>query len=290
MFTEHDLEVVVIPGNHDIDAYRHDVFLGDACTVLTERPFEHWTPPTEAFRITGVPYRERPDDEFLLALEDRAPFDGPEILLLHCSLDAPFDPNEAGQEETTRYFPVTEALLTELEFDYYLAGHYHNPHIVPFRDGSTFTYPGTPASTRTTETGTRQVARLDTQSGVSFDALDSFHYVTQSFTVVPGNEDAVLQEIEAWVDRQATEWADATVAVEGFIERPEAEFHDALREATGTAKLTDRTRDVQHILSQPLFQAFERKLDQREWDEEVTQRVWKRTVEVMSRLEHAGGP
>lgn len=91
LFTGRPYQIVLIPGNHDVEAYRGDVFFGDSCTTLTQEPFEQWTSPDESLRITGLPYMERADDDLLIALQDREPFEGAEILLLHCSLDAPFD-------------------------------------------------------------------------------------------------------------------------------------------------------------------------------------------------------
>jgi len=146
-FSGRPFDVVVIPGNHDVAAYRGDVFFGDACTVIAADPFGHWTAPDGDLRITGLPYRERPDDDLLLALQDRTPFDGTEVLLLHCSLDAPFQDDDPGDDGGRHYFPVTERLLAELDFDAYLAGHYHAPHQLSLPNGAPFTYPGTPAST-----------------------------------------------------------------------------------------------------------------------------------------------
>ena len=86
LFSNRSFEIILIPGNHDIEAYRGDVFFGDSCTVITEEPFGYWTAPDGNLRITGLPYRERPDDDLLLSLQDRDPFEGTEVLLLHCSL------------------------------------------------------------------------------------------------------------------------------------------------------------------------------------------------------------
>ena len=63
LFSNRPFEIILIPGNHDIEAYRGDVFFGDSCTVITDEPFEHWTEPDESLRVTGLPYREYPDDD-----------------------------------------------------------------------------------------------------------------------------------------------------------------------------------------------------------------------------------
>jgi DNA repair exonuclease SbcCD nuclease subunit len=80
----------------------------------------------------------------------------------------------------TRYFPVTETVLAELDFDYYLAEHYHRPHLVQFETGAGFAHPGMSAATRRSETGRRRVVRLDPDDGLAFEPLDTYHYLESS--------------------------------------------------------------------------------------------------------------
>lgn len=287
VFADRPFEILLIPGNHDVEAFRGDIFFGDVCTVVTGDSFSHWTAPTGDLRITALPYRSRPDDDLLLALQDRDPFDGPEALLLHCTLDAPVDA-ETGDEGARRYFPVSESLLAELGFEYYLAGHYHSSHRVPIGENSTFTYPGTPASTKTSETGRRHVSILDTDDGLSLAPIETFHYAHRRFTVVPGDEEAILEEIRSWVDTNAIERAETTVEVDGFVAMDEATFAAALEEATGPATVTDDTRGVAHVQSHPLYRAFEAELEETDWDEETRQAARQRTLEVFTHLS-AGG-
>lgn len=285
LFTDRPFPVVVIPGNHDGDAFEGDVFFGDACRVLTDDPFEQWVDPAEQVRITGIPFRSAPDDDLLFALRDREPFAGTDVLLLHCSLDAPFDGHETGDESDARYFPVSRNALADLGFDVHLAGHYHSQHRLELADGSTFVYPGSPASTRTTETGRRRVALLDTDAGaVEFRPLDTFRYERGRFTVTPGAEDRVLSRVRSWASEHAVAEAAATVHVDGFHATDEAAFHERLVAAAGDAEVTDDTRNVRPVLAHPLFAEFEAELEARDWDEETTTAVRERTVEVFARL------
>ena len=288
LFSNRSFDIVLIPGNHDVEAYRGDVFFGDSCTVITDEPFEHWTAPDENLRITGLPYREYPDDDLLLALQDRDPFDGAEVLLLHCSLDAPFDDHETGAEETRRYFPVTEELLAELGFDYYLAGHYHSAHKVSFSNGGEFTYPGTPASTSTAETGQRRVSILDPERGIDFETLQTFHYVEREFTATPGAEAELLDTVRAWAEQHVRESVDASIQVTGFIEMEEEAFHEALTSAASPAAVTNQTRSVEYILAHPLFRSFEDELEETDWDDETKAQVSHRTLDVFSELTARG--
>lgn len=283
LFADQPFEILLIPGNHDIDAFRDDVFFGDSCTVMGTEPFEHWTAPGGDLRITGLPYRERADDELLLELQERTAFDGTEALLLHCSLDAPFD-THTGDEGTRRYFPVQESLLTELGFDFYLAGHYHTSHRVTFDDGSSFTYPGTPASTSSAETGQRHASILEIGDGLSLVPLETYHRVHRSVTVVPGQEASALSEIARWAESSAADADEAALHVEGYTERPEDEFDDELRSTAAPANVTNDTRGVAHVTGHPLFRAFEDELEAIDWEEETSQAVRQRTLAVFSQL------
>jgi len=288
LFSNRSFEIILIPGNHDIEAYRGDVFFGDSCTVITEEPFGHWTAPDGSLRITGLPYREHPDDDLLLSLQDRESFEETEVLLLHCSLDAPFDDYDTGDEGAHRYFPVMEELLTELGFDYYLAGHYHNPRHVSFSNGAEFTYPGTPASTSTSETGPRRVSVLDPSDGIGFEPLATFHYISREFMATPGAEQELLDDVQAWTQQHVTDSSAASINVDGFVEMDEEEFHEELRTTASPANVMNETRSVEHILSHPLYRSFEAELEDTDWDDETTAKVTERTLEVFSQLTAQG--
>ena len=280
-FTEQPFEILLIPGNHDVKAFRGDLFFGDACTVIAdEETFGTWVSPQEDLRIIGIPYRERATDDLLLALNDRKEFAGTDVLLFHGSLDAPIGA-DAGDENDYRYFPVTEELLTELNFDYYLAGHYHGPHQLQFDTGAEFAYPGTPASTRTSETGRRRVVRLD-DDGLAFEPLDTFHYLEKRVTVTPGEEDAVITELDEWVQTTVSPNATPSVIVEGVIDQAETEFSDRLREVVDPDWLTNQTVSADHVTSHPVLQEFEQRLADKEWDEDTKDAVWTRTLRVAS--------
>lgn len=289
LFADRPFPIVLIPGNHDGDAFAGDVFFGNACTVLLDEPFETWTDPTATVRITGLPYRHRADDELLVALADREAFEGTEILLLHCSLEAPLGDVETGDEPATRYFPIARETLADLGFDYTLAGHYHSAHHLPLGDGGEFVYPGTPASTRSSEAGRRQVVILDTDRGeMGFEPLDSFRYERERFTVSPGEAIETCERIAEWHAQHDDANAELAIEVEGYHRMAEEAFATRLHEAAPAAAVIDDTRNVERALNHPLFDAFETALAAREWDAETTEDVWRRTVEVFASLEARG--
>jgi exonuclease SbcD len=287
-FTDQPFEIILIPGNHDVEAYRGDLFFGDSCTVIAdEEYFGTWVSPNEDLKIVGLPYQETLTDDLLLALEDRPDFTGTEVLLFHGSLDAPIGAN-AGDEDTYRYFPVTEDLLAELGFDYYLAGHYHGPHHLQFDTGAEFAYPGTPAATRTSETGRRRVVRL-ADDGLTFESLDTFHHLEKRVTVTPGDEDAVITELDEWVQTAVSPTANPSVIVEGVIDQAETEFSDRLHGVVDPDWLTNRTVSADHVTSHPVLQEFDDRLADKEWDDETKDAVWTRTLRVASEVASSRG-
>lgn len=287
-FADLPFQVLAIPGNHDEAAYRDDVFFGQAFEAAVGEPFEHVYPPETDLRVTCLPYTPRADEELLVSLADRDPFDGDEILLLHCSLEAPFD-GDAGDETDQRYFPVTESALAELDFDAVLAGHYHSAHEVSLSGGGTFVYPGTPASVTRSETGPRTVAILDTdREAVERHRLGTFHYDHLDVEVAPGEEAAAVERVEDWVEERRDRRVEASITVTGHLSGDEADFAASLAAASGDVPVENRTTSVDAILSHPLYRDFEARLAERDLDDDLAADVRDRTLRAFSELASEG--
>jgi DNA repair exonuclease SbcCD nuclease subunit len=299
LFSDRSYPILTIPGNHDADAFRSNLFFGEAFIPATETPFDYYV-VGDAARITYLPYTPQATDDLLVALRNREPFDGPEFLLLHCSLEAPIQ-GGVGEEGEQRYFPIGKEKLAELEFDYYLAGHYHSQHRTELPNGGTFVYPGTPASVTRKETGRRTVVHIDTDAAqdVQLLSLESFHYDSLNLRVTPGNEDPVLEEIRSqvdiWDERQVT----PEITVDGFTEMDETAFNEALTDASGDVPVKNSVRTVEHILSHPLFEKFQRRLEEREQLHAVQERdgydverfqddVWEEMLAIFADLAAEG--
>lgn len=282
-FTDLPFDVLLIPGNHDVAAFRGDTFFGDACTVALDEPFEHHELAEDDVRITAVPYAEGDPEELLIALEGRETYEGTEVLLVHCTLDVGVRPEATGEERMSRYLPVTPEEVAALEFDYVLAGHHHDPREERLSAG-TFVYPGTPASTRSSETGRRRAVRLDPEGGLEFVPLETYYRAVREFTVLPGEEAAVLDDVTGWVDESVDALADATVHVDGFHGLDEGAFNERLAAAAGPADVRDETRAVGRLRNNPLYRRFEAKLEATDWEEATRDGVRRRTLEAYSNL------
>ena len=299
LFSGRDFPILTIPVNHDADAFRGNLMFGENLKPVTVEPFEHVLFDDE-IRVTCLPYTPQATDELLIALSDREPFEGVEVLLLHCSLEAPVH-GGVGDEGEERYFPIGMETLAELDFDYYLAGHYHQNHRVQLSNGGTFVYPGTPTSVTRSETRQRTVVMVDTaaEQSVRFSRLDTFHYDELHRRVTPGNESDVIDTIEQTVETWADRIVDARIILDGYTEMDESTFDAAVSKASGEFPVTNGTRTVEHILAHPLFRDFEAELDDREVPQAAEARedydpdqfrddVWEHMVDVFARLSAEG--
>lgn len=281
-FSDRPYRVLAISGNHDRDAFGGDLHFGTDFRPLVGRPYAEIR--EAGVRVLGVPYTPRFTDELRLALSQRGPHDGPEVLLLHASLEAPFEDRNAGEEET-RYCPVTESGVGALGFDYVLAGHYHNVHEVRLDGGGFFLYPGTPTSVARDEFGARSAFLVDTDAErPEAVELGTFHYDRLELTVRPGGETAVLETVREWAAGRNGELTRAEVVVDGHTERPEEAFHRDLEEAAGSLPLTDRVRSVERIVEHPLYRMFTEALDDRDVEESLREDVEHRLLRVFSTL------
>ncbi|HZD03571.1 MAG TPA: metallophosphoesterase, partial [Longimicrobiales bacterium] len=143
-----DATVLILPGNHDVDAYAEGQDWGPRTTLLLDRPVgTHWTGglplvflpfPLESVAFSAL----RP------ALEEEARLaGGTAILVLHATLLSEGDAwllQETQEEEPGRYLPVRLEALAELPFAYVAAGHYHQGKVWK-HDSQVVAYPGAPA-------------------------------------------------------------------------------------------------------------------------------------------------
>lgn len=289
-FSNLPFSVLAIPGNHDEEAFREDLFFGEDFQAAVDEPFEHVTLADGEVRLTCLPYTPRPTEDLLVEFNEREAFEGTEILILHCSLEAPFTDATVGDEATQRYFPIGKATLAELGFDYYLAGHYHSAHRVELPNGGTFVYPGSPASVTQSETNQRSAVLLDADAdSLELPVLDTFHYDHREFQVIPGEEDRTIEAIEDWVAPRTERNVEASITVSGHIEMDEPAFNDALEAASEPIPVDHNWTTVREVLGHPLYQSFLDELETREYEDEALQEaVKRRAMRVFSELETRG--
>lgn len=282
IFSNQDFDVIAIPGNHDIEAYDRNLDFGDL-KLITRQPLD--TLSYDAVSIVGVPFTEEVSSELIENLQNALDPNKVNILLLHCTLDLSYESLDFGEEERRSYFSVSSSLLSELGYDFILAGHLHkNFYRKDLEDGSKFVYPGSPMSLSRKEIGPRRVALIDTDAGsISSLVLNTPFYDLCRVNVRPGAETEALEGMQGWFDERSGQACKPLVEVTGFGEMDEVEFRNALGEITAGAEVNNEYRNVENVLNHVLFRRFKEKL---EINEDVSDKgaLEDRVILVMSEL------
>lgn len=175
IFSGNEFQILVIPGNHDREAYRKNLDFGSDVRILIKLPFD--VVKEQNVAIIGVPFLEKPSEELIASLREAKQKNFVNVLLLHCTLDITYSLADLGEQER-EYFPIDSYTLSGLGFDYILAGHFHKDFIK--RDlggGHLFVYPGAAVSISRKHLGKRKVALLDTEKGdIKEIPINSFYY------------------------------------------------------------------------------------------------------------------
>lgn len=282
LFKDNPFDVIAIPGNHDQEVYKKNLRFGEDLEVLVDKPVT--VRDIGDVEVIGVPFTSSLTEELYRELQEAGDPAKTQIALIHCTLDIGFLSDDVGVDEGT-YFPVTQATLSEFEFDYILAGHIHSTdREVPLDSGGKFIYPGSPVSHSTSETGKRNAVRIETdEDRITSLELDTFYYDEYSKTVIPGGEPELFEEIQRWVSSRAADDCELTVFVDGYVDRDEDEFYEELKEAADPVDPIDETRTVSDVLTHPLYQRFNGILEDMD-DVDDEERVRTQVMDVLSQL------
>jgi exonuclease SbcD len=288
MFSGNDFEIIVIPGNHDVDAYRKNLDFGSNFRVLTKAPFD--VIKDKGVAIFGVPFVDKLPEDLPAQLSEAKDTELANILLLHCTLDISYGSADFGEEARKEYFPIDSCTLSGLGFDYILAGHFHADFIKKdLGGGHLFVYPGSPISLNWKHTGKRRVALLDTEKGDIKDVpLNSFYYDTLEVQIKPGFETKKLDEIRKWAEAHSGDICKLKVIVSGYGEMSESEFGSLLNENVGPAEIEDnRYGNVEEILEHSIYKDFKHLLSSSDFSSEKKENIDYRVIEVLSGLKAA---
>ncbi|MCG9479818.1 MAG: DNA repair exonuclease [Actinomycetia bacterium] len=275
-FSNLKFKVILIPGNHDYGSFEGDLFFGNDIKVANSRPFE--IIDFEHVRVVAVPYYRQDFNQYLYQVNESRSPDKINILMMHCSLDAPFiEQEDLGEEKAQKYLPVSSRVLSELDFDYILAGHYHSRFMVQkISEKCTFVYPGSPVSVTKKEQGKRAVAILDTAHSrqVSQAYIDSKYYDSLHFSFQPEIENKVMEELRQSLGEHDCRYAHLTIAIDGFTSLGEKTLKaqiDNIIKGYDSEKLDiDLTyRDISEVLSDPLYINFKQKLEKADFSQEI---------------------
>ncbi|TFG10196.1 DNA repair exonuclease [Candidatus Thorarchaeota archaeon] len=285
MFRGLDYDVIVIPGNHDGSILSKQYDWG--FDVIAEDPFGIRKRGKAA--IVGVPYKERADERLLLDLREVQKTASPRVLLLHCTLDWGYSDESYGNEDRRLYFPISREALSALQYDYVLAGHFHSStEVINLRDKGVFVYPGSPVSHTRRELGKRYAVLIDTEmESADRIPLDTTYFDQLLLKVVPGEEEKTVKQIQEWYTERADDQSSLKVIVQGVIAIEETEFEQLILEVAPQIELANQVRDIQSVLSHPLYSRFKEELRELD-DTEPKDDIDRIVLEIMSNLIGAG--
>lgn len=282
LFQENPFDIIAIPGNHDQDVYEKNLRFGEDLEILVETPVS--TREIGDIEIIGVPFTSSMTEELFSDLQEISDEDRTQIALLHCTLDIGFLSSDVGEDEGT-YFPVTQATLSEFDFEYVLAGHIHSTdRELPLDNGGKFIYPGSPMSHSSDEIGKRNTVLIDTDlDKITGVELDSFYHDEYKEIVYPGEADELLDDIQGWISERVDDDCELSVHVSGYVDMGEEGFYSSLKEASDPVDPDDKTKTVSDVLNHPLYTRFEEKLEEMD-DVEAEEHVKTQVMDVLSQL------
>lgn len=284
--------VLIIPGNHDANAYPDGTYFGDNVTVLRDLLMPE---SIDGVFFWGFPYEEMGEEEilpFLTIAAERAEPDATHVLLFHGELyDMIGGWAEYGEEGRQRYLPVKLSYFQRLPWQYVLAGHFHSNYSVhEIQENQYFVYSGSPVSVTRRETGIRKVNLFTIGEAPQPRLLNSFYYHILRISLDPFEEKTPLQTItERMVN--LPEHAGMLLHINGFINSKklamsETELREALlrlvSEKGDIASI--EFRDVHEVLENDLFKRFRERLDARDLDDAEKQRILDVTVKAMMEI------
>jgi len=267
-FSHTGFKIVLIPGNHDMGAYRSGAWFGEDVVVLNDLrvPFA-----CQNVRIWGMPF-EPMEGEYLLhelrTLASHLTHDQHNILLYHGELlDAFFSRSDFGDEGDERYMPVRLSYFRDLNIDYVLAGHFHSKsNVWQLDNGGYFVYPGSPLSITRRETGQRKAIILEVGKPPSEFLLDTPHFDDVVVELDPLDDKRPVDRVKARLEG-LHERAKVILTVDGYVNgrlmgMGEGELVAEIEEiATPRCVETHyEFRDIQVLLDDDLMKRFMQKL------------------------------
>lgn len=289
LFSGNEFDILMIPGNHDQNAFSKGLYFGEDVKVATQSPFECFIYGNEDICIVAVPYVEELSTDLFEALREKSEESQDSILLVHCTLDIGYSSTDLGEEGGT-YFPVKLATLSKLNFDFVLAGHFHSNFQMRMLDnGGKFVYPGSPLSHNRKEVGNRYAAVVDTKKEeIQKLPLPTFYRDTLEKTVKPGRERSFIETAQDWIKKRAEDNCELKLIPRGHIKTDETTFKERLQSLKDDVKnanleISHKYQSVKQVLTHPLYKRFKEKLMARE-DVAKKEDVQAKVIEAMSRL------
>lgn len=294
LFSGTEFSIVLIPGNHDSESYESGLFFGEDIKILDD-PYSPLI--IEDVRFWGIPFQDLGKEDMaklIKSFSGRIDSEKTDILLYHGELlDSFYSRRDFGDEGEHRYMPAKLSFFRDLEVDYVLAGHFHTRFQAwELQAGGFFIYPGSPVSITRRETGKRSVNIFETGYEPGEYFLDTPYFERLEVTLNPLSGVDPLEKVKRAIEPLPPE-ASILLTVRGYInsreqEISENELVEGINRICRDRRLDEPVylfRDIGNILSDGLFQSFEKKLNEKGFGEEMKGRV--REVAIRAMMEAA---
>jgi len=299
VFSQGGFEVVIIPGNHDMECYEEGKYYGENVKVIKniEESLEY-----ENVRIWGFPFerikKEGVYKKLYLIGKKITEDSKTNILLFHGELLEPsFQRGEFGEEEEG-YMPAELSFFKNLNFKYVLAGHYHTKYSVrEIENGRYFVYPGSPVSIKRSERGMRKVNLFEVGAPPREYPLDTFHYEELSITFDPFDDKHPLEIVKENLNKIHPEAKLVSLKIDGYINAKKIgmEENELIRRIKEMVKERCRLGDeeLKEILGEPeliniekkvedeLFKLFIQKMEDKSYDENSKKEIRALVLKAM---------
>ncbi|MFM8411871.1 MAG: exonuclease SbcCD subunit D [Alphaproteobacteria bacterium] len=190
--------VVLVPGNHDVDAYGETADFGANAVVLAKRPFDRATVCGQD--VVGLPYQHgRTVAQCLAGLEGDTTSS---VLVAHATVTDGVAAAFAGEGEEGAYMPASAADLLR-RFAWTALGHLHGGRNLVRSAGSRLvSYAGSPVATSRGEIGPRRVLLVAIEPGRGVLSVEAPELAVPFWERVeescsPGDEDPAIARLAA---------------------------------------------------------------------------------------------
>ncbi len=299
--------IIIIPGNHDRDAFREGSFYGknivtldDSNPVAVIKDVEFW----------GIPYSDRYKNPAQVGLKIREIASGvknPEraVLLIHGELvDVSGDWSSYGDEGRETYFPFKLRFFSGDEIEggwrYILAGHFHSNFNVLKIVGKDnlerfFVYPGSPVSITEKERGKRKVNIFKIGDIPASRNLKTLYYEQINIEISPFDGDSPVEIVKRKIGKFVEEMeigenGALLVEVRGFYNGSDEGLSEdrlipKLREVVSGIRGAKRSEinlmNVEGILNDSVYEMFEDRLNRLGIDDPDKKKIREFVIRAM---------
>ncbi len=281
--------VIILPGNHDAEAYPDGAFWGERVQLLRD--------PEQPFCLGetcfwGLPFREAGEAEVQQLLTQMAQrMDGPgrHFLLFHGELtNLGYGWGEYGRESRKRYMPASLEMFEAGPWQAVLAGHLHRKFAALPIDGERyFIYPGSPVAITRNEIGRRAVNLLEDDAPPRALEIETAYYQTYRLRLDPLRKPEPEKEIRARVEALGPGGM-LLVEASGFfngaaIQLTEEQFFRKLKSLENERVELSRIecRDIRRIADDPLFRKIIREIQNSRTPRERSRQILGRILQAM---------